>query len=68
MLPRFAGTAKVGRYLDPAVKRFIVAEYESGKSLREIAEQTGRSHGAVRNTLDRAGVARRGRGATWIRD
>lgn len=37
-------------------------EYVVGQSLRELAEITGRSHGAVRNILQRAGVPRRGRG------
>lgn len=48
MLPRFARTANSGRYLDHQVKEWIVAVYQSGRSLREIAEVTGRSHSAVR--------------------
>lgn len=65
--PQFVGTAEVGRYIDPTVRDFIVAEYQAGRSLRELAEITGRTHGAVRNVLDRAGVQRRGRGAPRLR-
>ncbi|WP_418314017.1 helix-turn-helix domain-containing protein [Serinicoccus hydrothermalis] len=43
-------------------------EYQAGRSLRELAKITGRSHGAVRNILERAGLRRRGRGAAPLRD
>lgn len=59
----FVGSSDTGRRLDPQVVEFIVSEYRAGRSLREVAEMTGRSHGAVRNILDRAGVPRRVRGA-----
>ena len=65
--PRFVGTADVGRYIDPDVRDYIVTEYQAGLSLRELAEITGRSHGAVRNVLERAGVQRRHRGAPRLR-
>ncbi|WP_366942473.1 helix-turn-helix domain-containing protein [uncultured Serinicoccus sp.] len=61
--PELAGTAAPGRCLPDHVKAYVVREYEAGRSLRELAELTGRSHGAVRNILQRAGVPRRGRGA-----
>ena len=60
------GTAFSGHRIDPAVQDFIVREYQAGRSLRELAEMTDRTHGAVRNVLDRAGVPRRGRGAPKV--
>lgn len=42
---------------------FIVAAYADGRSLRELAELTDRSHSAVRNILAKHGVLRRPRGA-----
>ncbi|MFQ1002625.1 helix-turn-helix domain-containing protein [Modestobacter sp. SSW1-42] len=64
-LPEFAGTA-VSRP-DPAVQArvesFVLEQYAGGRSLREIAELTDRSHSAVRNILDRHEVRRRGCGA-----
>ncbi|PKZ40776.1 hypothetical protein CYJ76_11245 [Kytococcus schroeteri] len=53
------GTAFSGHRIDPAVRDFIVRVYQAGRSLRELAEITDRTHGAVRNVLDRAGVPRR---------
>lgn len=43
---------------------YVAEQYQAGRSLRELAELTGRSQGAVRRALDQAGVQRRGRGAT----
>ncbi|MDP9459355.1 MAG: helix-turn-helix domain containing protein [Actinomycetota bacterium] len=64
-LPRFAGTATSRP--DPALladlEAFVLTEYAAGRSLREIAELTDRSHGPVRNLLDRRGVRRRPSGA-----
>lgn len=37
-------------------------EYESGASIRALAEQTGRSYGFVHRVLTEAEVALRGRG------
>lgn len=37
-------------------------QYEKGVSLRELAEQTGRSYGFVHRLLTEDGVALRGRG------
>lgn len=65
--PELARWTQPGHYLPEDVKRFIVHEYLAGRSLRELIEITGRSHGAVRDELQRAGVPRRGRGASRIR-
>ena len=48
------------------VEAFVLEQYAGGRSLREIAELTDRSHSAVRNILDKHGVRRRGRGATVV--
>ncbi|WP_312856657.1 helix-turn-helix domain-containing protein [Phytoactinopolyspora halotolerans] len=37
-------------------------QYESGKSIRELASETGRSYGFVHRLLSEAGVTLRGRG------
>ncbi|MGY1706411.1 helix-turn-helix domain-containing protein [Geodermatophilus sp. SYSU D00697] len=64
----FAGTASPR--LDPdvqaQVERFVVEQYASGRSLRELAELTGRSFSAVQKILDRHGVRRRGVGAARL--
>lgn len=63
-LPRSAGTAgQGGAYADPELVAFVLEEYAAGRSLREIAELTDRSHSAIRYVLQRRGVLRRGRGA-----
>lgn len=41
--------------------------YEKGASLRELAEQTGRSYGFVHGVLTDAGVTLRGRGGATQR-
>ena len=48
------------------MERFIVEQYRSGRSLRVLAELTGRSFSAVRNALDKHGVRRRGAGAARV--
>lgn len=48
------------------LREFIVEQYQAGRSLRELAELTGRSQTAVRRSLDEAGVPRRGRGARQV--
>jgi hypothetical protein len=45
----------------------LLQEYEAGRSLREIAELTDRSHSAVRYLLDRRGVLRRPSGAAQLK-
>lgn len=63
-LPRFAGTGSDGgQRADPELVAFVLEEYAAGRSLREIAQLTDRSHSAVRYLLQRRGVLRRGRGA-----
>lgn len=37
-------------------------QYENGKSIRELASQTGRSYGFVHRLLSESGVELRGRG------
>jgi transcription initiation factor TFIIIB Brf1 subunit/transcription initiation factor TFIIB len=62
-LPEFAGQNRTGVAASAELIAFVVKQYANGRSLREIAELTDRTHGAVRNILDRAGVPRRSRGA-----
>jgi hypothetical protein len=51
------------------VRSFVVRAYvEDGRSLREIAELTGRSFSAVWNILQRSGHLRRGVGAMLLTD
>ncbi len=65
MLEQFRDTASVRQ--TSAQRRqlieFVAAAYQQGRSLRELAEFTGRTQTAVRRALDKAGVARLGRGA-----
>jgi len=69
VLPQFRGAATV--HQTAAQRRrlieFVTAEYQGGRSLRELAEQTGRTQTAVRRALDEAGVVRRGRGAQPVK-
>jgi hypothetical protein len=50
-----------------ALVAFVAEQYRAGRSLRELAELTGRTQTAVRRALDQAGVPRRGRGAYPVR-
>ena len=54
--PPFRGTATVRQ--TAAQRRrlieFVATEYQRGRSLRELAEQTGRTQTAVRRALDEA--------------
>lgn len=60
MLAVFAGT--VSPRLDPAVQAqvetYIVEQYALGRSLRVLAEETGRGFSALRKTLNRRGTPR----------
>lgn len=71
VLPEFEGTA-TPRGQTPQqrlrLRQFVAAEYERGRSLRELAELTGRTQTAVRRALDEAGVPRRGRGARRVKN
>jgi hypothetical protein len=49
------------------VEAFVLEQYAGGRSLREIAELTDRSHSAVRNIPSKRGVVRRGVGALVVR-
>jgi hypothetical protein len=59
-LPEFAGTAlsRPDSAVQVRVERFVLQQYVAGRSLRELAELTDRSHSAVRNILDKHGVRR----------
>lgn len=69
VLPQFRGTASVRQ--TAAQRRrlieFVAIEYQRGRSLRELAEQTGRTQTAVRRALDEVGGASRGRGAQPVK-
>ena len=69
-LPEFAGTAvsRPDSAVQARVERFIRDGYAAGRSLRELAELTDRSHSAVRNILDKHGVRRRPTGAVALPD
>ncbi|WP_084108715.1 helix-turn-helix domain-containing protein [Knoellia aerolata] len=64
-VPRFRGTNTIRQ--TPEQRRVLVEfasrEYAAGRSLRQIAELTGRTQAAIRRALDQAGVPRRGPGA-----
>ena len=63
-LPQFSGHTRPGARVTDEVRSFVVRAYvEDGRSLREIAELTDRSFGAVRNILQRSGHLRCGVGA-----
>jgi hypothetical protein len=64
-LPEFAGTNVVKPTPEQraALLKFVAEQYRSGRSLRELAELTGRTQTAVRRALDQAGVPRRSPGA-----
>lgn len=50
----------------PALAAWVVEQYAEGRSLRELSELTGRSHGRVRNILEAQGLRRRGAGAASV--
>ena len=65
VLPEFVGTAGVRQTPEQRARLlgFVAEEYQAGRSIRQLAELTGRTQSAVRRALDQAGVPRRGRGA-----
>lgn len=69
-LPQFVGTA--GARQTPEQREelleFVAAEYQAGRSLRELGELTARSQTAIRRALAQAGVPLRGRGAYTQQD
>lgn len=68
VLPQFRATNLVRQTAQQrhALMEFAAAEYLNGRSLREIAELTGRTQTAIRRALDQAGVPRRGAGAPRV--
>src|SRR5687768_4678057 len=67
-LPQFRGTIVTRPTAEQraVLLKYVVAEYQAGRSLRQIAELTGRTQSAVRRALDQAGVERRPRGANRL--
>ncbi len=49
-------------HLTTAETEQILAAYRTGLSIRAVADQVGRSYGAVHRALAQAGVERRSRG------
>lgn len=70
VLPQFVGTNVVKPTAGQRAEllAFVAKEYPAGRSLRELAELTGRTQAAIRRALEQVGVPRRGRGAPAIRD
>jgi predicted transcriptional regulator len=67
-VPEFVGTNSMKRTPEQRTRLidFVGREYGTGRSLRELAELTGRTQSAIRRALDLAGVSRRGRGAPTV--
>jgi predicted transcriptional regulator len=65
VLPEFVGTNGVKPTTTQRAQllAYVAREYPAGRSLRELAELTGRSQTAVRRALDELGIPRRRRGA-----
>lgn len=68
VLPQFRGDTKTQRqwFQLARLDRFVAEQYTAGRSLRELAELTGRTQKAIRDSLNRTGTPRRGRGAPPI--
>ena len=68
VLPQFTGTNVTRPTAEQRAEllAFVAEEYPAGRSLRELAELTGRTQSAIRRALDQLGVRRRGRGAPAI--
>ena len=66
--PQFAGTNVIKPTAEQRAELlvFVAKEYPAGRSLRELAELTGRTQTAVRRALDELGIQRRSRGAGSI--
>lgn len=69
VLPEFVGTSGIKQSPEQRARliEFAAGEYQAGRSLREIAELTGRTQTAVRRALDEARITRRQPGASPIR-
>ncbi|CAM5496917.1 MULTISPECIES: helix-turn-helix domain-containing protein [Streptomyces] len=61
-----AETLKKSSWVTGAVREKLAADlkekYDSGASIRALAEETGRSYGFVHRVLSESGVTLRGRG------
>lgn len=70
VLPEFAGTNSTRQTAEQRrqLLEFVAEQYAAGRSLRELAELTGRTQSAIRRALDQAGVPRRSRGAARLRE
>ena len=68
-LPQFEGsnTTRPTPQQRADLVAFVAVQYAAGRSLRELAELTGRTQTAVRRALDEAGVPRRPRGAYRVK-
>lgn len=68
VLPQFVGTSGVRQ--TPGQRQqlleFVAREYAAGRSLRQLAELTGRSQTAIRRALEQGGVSTRGAGAPLV--
>lgn len=69
VLARFVGTAGVHQTPQQRqqLRLYVATEYAAGRSLRELAELTGRTQTAIRRALEEEGVPRRGRGAPRVK-
>lgn len=65
VLPQFVGTAGTRQTPEQRAQllEFVSREYAGGRSLRQLAELTGRSQSAIRRALRQGGVSTRGPGA-----
>lgn len=68
VLPQFVGTASTRQTPEQRARllAFCADQYLAGRSLRELAELTGRTQSAVRRALDQGGVRRRRPGAQSV--
>jgi hypothetical protein len=64
-LPQFAGSNAIKPTGEQraALLAFVSEQYQAGRSLRELADLTGRTQTAIRRALNQAGVPRRNPGA-----
>jgi len=60
--PKFRPGQRVAPGEQERLGRLLVIEYQSGKSIRQLCEQTGYSIGRMRRLLEAGGVKYRGRG------
>ena len=68
-LPEFTGTRDSAHpQLQARLEAFIVAAYNGGRSLREVAEPVDRSQTAVRKAFEKHQVPRRPAGARPVAD